>query len=421
MKKVVVVGMGYVGLPVLCALAKSNRYNVFGYDIDINKISKLNNKESPIDDKLVEEELKQISYSVSSDPESLKDFDIAIVAVPTPVLNDYTPNLDPIINSVKTLAKFIKKGSMIIIESTINPGVCEEVVIPEIENNSKFREGIDFFVAHCPERINPGDTKWNVYNIPRNIGSNHSEITAELVKFYESFLNAKINPVSSLKVAESTKIIENTFRDINIAYVNELAKSFDILDINLIESIKGASNKPFGFMAHYPGCGVGGHCIPVDPYYLIEKAKSVGFNHEFLIKARDVNNSMPQYTVKLLQGELNNLGFPVKGVKVCILGAAYKKNISDLQESPFFEIKKELKKLGAKIISYDPYVEKYNNFDSVSDAIKNCEAIILVTDHDEFKEINVIDSSLKVVIDGRNLWNAEYFKDKKIKYRGMGR
>ncbi|MBD3330362.1 nucleotide sugar dehydrogenase, partial [Candidatus Peregrinibacteria bacterium] len=303
--KITIIGLGYVGLPLALEINKNCRFEVFGYDIDEKVISNI--KEFP----------------VNSDPRILKNSKIFIICVPTPIKSDFQPDLKPIKSASELVSKYLQKGNSVVIESTVNPGVCEEVVLPLLEK-SGLKGGKDFELSHCPERINPGDPKWDVSNIPRNIGSLTKEGNKKIADFYRTFLKAEINEVSSLKIAEATKIIENTFRDINIAYVNELAKSFDMLGIDLIEVINAASNKPFAFMPHYPGCGVGGHCIPVDPYYLIERAAVYGFEHSFLKKAREVNNSMPEYTVSLLEKKLINTGKTLKNSKIGLLGLAYK-------------------------------------------------------------------------------------------------
>ena len=276
----------------------------------------------------------------------------------------------------------------------------------------------------CPERINPGDEKWSVYNIPRNIGSLNPQKTHEVAQFYRSFLEGEINEVSSIKIAEATKIVENTFRDINIAYVNELAKSFDAMGIDLIETLRAASNKPFSFMVHWPSRGVGGHCIAVDPYYLIKRAAQSGFDHKFLKMAREVNNSMPKYTVLRLQEALNEVKLPVNGTKISLLGLSYKEDIADLRESPCLEIMDILKNMGANLTVYDPYVKDMSNVETLDDALDKCSAVVISTAHRVFgdltQEICKRDNIL-VVIDGMNKLDKEkIIKSGKI-YRGIGR
>jgi len=422
--KIGVIGLGYVGFPLACTIAKNKSYKVFGFDLSKEKIDLINQKKSPIEDKQAEKDIKTVKITASTDPEILKDSDIFIVCVPTPVFNDHTPDLDPIKNATKTISKYLKNGSLVIIESTINPGVCEEVIIPILETETKLKSGKDFDLAHCPERINPGDPKCNVYNIPRNIGATTPQACKKAANFYRSFINAEINEMSSLKTAEATKIIENTFRDINIAYVNELAKSFDILGIDLTEVIRGASNKPFAFMPHFPSCGVGGHCIPVDPYYLIERAKKSGFDHKFVRIAREINNSMPQYTVDLLTDALNSIGKPIKNTRIGILGISFKANISDKRESPALTIIKLLQKKGANLSIFDPYCLKDSTGNSLEELLQNVDAVLIATDHKEFKKLTPLDfqkHNIKVVIDGKNIYDKQAFLGTDIIYKGIGR
>lgn len=422
--KIAILGLGYVGLPLACAIAGKTTHKVVGFDPNEDKIKLIAEGKCPIDDRQCAEDLKNVKFSFSHEDTILKDSDIFIICVPTPVLDDYLPDLVPVKNATAVVAKYLKKGNYVVIESTINPGVCDEVVIPILENKTGMTAGVDFDAAHCPERINPGDSKWNVYNIPRNIGSTRSEATKFLADFYRSFIDAEINEMPDLKTAEATKIIENTFRDINIAYVNELAKSFDILGIDLITVIKGASNKPFAFMPHYPGCGVGGHCIPVDPYYLIERARQSGFDHKFLKIARKINNSMPEYTVELLSMALNKFAKPLKNTNIGLLGMSYKANVGDLRESPALDIHNLLIEREAKVEVYDPYFPDMNTCQSLDDILDKSFAILIATDHNEFLQI---DSSLlkkhniEVVIDGKNCLDKDEIISAGIYYKGIGR
>lgn len=421
-KKVAVVGLGYVGLPTLAAIQKTENFEAVGFDVSEEKIKLINAGKSPIEDSEVSELIQQKRLIVSSKEQILENADCFIVCVPTPVLDDYNPDYGPVISASQTVAKYLKKGCHFVLESTVNPGTCEEIVIPILEEISKLKAGKDFNVAHCPERINPGDTKWNIHNINRNIGSINQIKNKEIADFYRTFVNqAVVNEVSNLKIAEATKIVENTFRDINIAFVNELAQSFDALNIDLYETLQAASNKPFAFMAHWPGCGVGGHCIAVDPYYLIKRAEQNGFNHRFLKLAREINNSMPQYTINKLVAALNEVGLPVKGTKIALLGLSYKPNVGDLRESPSLIIKEKLEKMGADLIAYDPYITKDV---TLTDALKNSQAIVIATAHKEI--INELPDLLKefqvkVVVDGRNCLKKEKIEELNIIYRGIGR
>ncbi|MDO8515118.1 MAG: nucleotide sugar dehydrogenase [bacterium] len=407
-KKIAVIGLGYVGFPTLKAIQKTRRYQAVGFDTDKKKIAeiKVNGK-----------------FVVSNSDEILTGSDVFIICVPTPVLDNFTPDYSFVVKAAETAAKYIKKNSHFVLESTVNPGTCEEIILPVLEKITGLTAGKDFNIAHCPERINPGDKKWNVYNINRNIGSINLKFNKEVAKIYRTFIShAQINEVSSLRIAEASKVVENAFRDINIAFVNELAQSFDCLGIDLIETLKAAGNKPFSFMAHWPGCGVGGHCIAVDPYYLISRAKSNGFDHRFLKLAREINNSMPDYTVSKLVFGLNKIGFPVKGTKVALLGLSYKPDVCDLRNSPSTVIKSKLEQLGAKVVVYDPYVKGAES--NLESAIKDATAVVIATAHTEIiknlpgylKKFNV-----RVLVDGRNCLNKEEIKKTVGIYYGIGR
>ncbi|MBN2016442.1 nucleotide sugar dehydrogenase [Candidatus Dojkabacteria bacterium] len=423
-KKISVIGLGYVGLPLLCAIARSRKYEAVGFDINKEKIKKIRERKCPIDDEVCAEDIKELDLKVSSEERMIKNSDVFIICVPTPVLDDYTPDYTPVKEASKTAAKYLRPSNIVVVESTINPGTCEEIVAPVIEEVSKLKVGKDITLAHCPERINPGDPKWNVYNIARNIGVYPGKDTKKVADFYRDFIKADINEVSSLKVAEATKIVENTFRDINIAYVNELAMSFDAMGIDLIETLQGASNKPFAFMIHWPGRGVGGHCIAVDPYYLINRAAKSGFNHSFLKMARDVNNNMPKYAVSRLQEALNMAKMPINGTKVALLGLSYKANVGDLRESPCLEIQKRLTSLGAKLVVYDPYFAELSTVKSLKEALRKSEAVFLCTPHNEFLVLDEVlgeYKKIKVLVDGMNGLNKRKVEKLGIIYRGIGR
>lgn len=422
-KKVAVIGLGYVGLPTYVALLKTDKYEVVGYTRSQAKVDDMNRGISPIEDEDVTQYLKNNKVKITNNVSDLKGCQVFIICVPTPVQADYVPDYGPVISATKLIAPYMKKGGHYVLESTVNPGTCEEIVKPLLEKETGLKAGRDFNIAHCPERINPGDRKWNIYNINRNIGSLTKSANKEIAAFYRTFITeGTINEVSSLKVAEATKIIENAFRDINIAYVNELAQSFDVMGIDLHETLKGASNKQFAFLTHWPGCGVGGHCIAVDPYYLIRRASLDGFNHQFLKNAREINNSMPKYTVQRLLLALNEKGLPIKGTKVALLGLSYKPDIGDIRESPALVIEKELKSLGAILTVYDPYVKR-----AVADlakAVKNVQAVVIATSHRKIKEDLaelLKKSKVKVVVDGRNCLDKDKIKKMGIVYKGIGR
>lgn len=429
---VCVIGLGYVGLPLALRCAEKG-YEVYGVDLDKSKIEKINKGKSPFEEEFIEKRIGKYSakggsasggkITASNDEKIIKKADVVLICVPTPVDEKFYPDFRPVIGATEMVARNLKKGALVVLESTVNPGVSEELIAP-IFKKAGYKIGRDVFIAHCPERINPGDPKWNVTNIPRVVGSFDKKGLDMAVKFYKSIVDGNIRPMKSIREAEAVKIVENSFRDINIAFVNELAKSFDRLDIDVKDVILGASTKPFAFMPHFPSCGVGGHCIPVDPYYLIERAKETGFDHKFLKIAREINNSMPAYTVELLQDALNELKIPLKGTSVGVLGIAYKANVDDVRESPSVKIIELAKNYGAVVHTFDPHIPKTSTEKSLDQLLKKSKALILVTDHNEFKAIapkTLKKYGIKVVIDGKNCWDKEAIKKLGVIYKGIGR
>jgi len=383
-KKVAVVGLGYVGLPVAVLTARKG-FKTIGIDLDETKIKAINEGRSPIEDKALIQALKSKPFVASSSFDSISEADIALIAVPTPVKNEL-PDLTILKNATVAVAEKLPPKSLLIIESTINPGVCDEELIPLIEEKTGKKAGIDYHIAHCPERINPGkvpadavagnnqDINFGLETINRVLGSNSDKGLEQSLAFYNAILDAEVKPMASIKEAEAVKVVENSFRDINIAFVNELAMSFHKLGINIENVIDGAATKPYAFMAHRPGAGVGGHCIPVDPYYLIEYASGFGFEHDFLRMARKINSGMPQFTVDLLQEALNEVSTPLKGSTIALLGLSYKSNVDDDRESPAFVVKALLQNLGAKVVAFDPHSQKSSDVDNLDDALKNANA-----------------------------------------------
>ncbi|MEK6984365.1 MAG: nucleotide sugar dehydrogenase [Nanoarchaeota archaeon] len=426
MTTVTIVGLGYVGLPVACLCAEKG-YRIFGLDTDKNKVDLVNKSQSPIDDAYVISRLsnpKNKVYATTNASDCIPNSGIVIVCVPTPVDRENSPDLTSLMESVSVISKFIKQGTILIVESTIYPGTTEELIIPLLKKQKFDPYKNDIFVAHCPERIDPGNRKWTIDNLPRVVGGLTKEAAKKAAEFYRNIINAEVLELSSIKAAEATKIMENTFRDVNIAFVNEMAKSFDKAGIDIIEVIKGASTKPFAFMPHYPGTGVGGHCIAQDPYYMIERGRQLGFNHEFLKLARKINNNMPLYTVELLENEMQKFRKSIKNAKIGVLGLAYKADVDDTRESPAFEVINILKTKGAVPYIFDPHVEKGGNVSGIDDLLNKSDYLILVTDHNEFKSMNLDklkEKKIKVVIDGRNCLDKEKIKRLGIAYHGIGR
>lgn len=421
---IAVIGLGYVGLPTLTAIHISGKYHTIGYDVDATKISQLKKGQNPIDDPQVTQYLNQKPNSIfTNEPEQLKNADIYIIAVPTPVKDDYIPDYSYIESAAQTIAPFLQKGNHVVLESTVNPGTCEEILLPILEQHSKLIAGKDFNLAHCPERINPGDNHWTIYNIDRNIGSINPEMNAKIADIYRSFIpQATIHERTNLKVTESSKVVENTFRDVNIAFVNELAQSFDAMNIDLFETIQAASNKPFGYSPYWPSRGVGGHCIAVDPYYLIKHAAQSGFDHRFLKLARDINNYMPTYTVNKCIQALNQIKKSVNGTTIAVLGLAYKANVSDDRESPAYEIIEQLKHLGAKVTAHDPYVQTKPR--TIQYLVDHHQVLIIATNHTQYLEQLpdlLKNSKVKIIIDGMNCLDKAQIESLDIIYQGIGR
>src|SRR3989344_1722004 len=406
-KKVSVVGLGYVGLPV-ALLASKKGFDVTGIDLDTQKIKKINEKFDPLNYEYVESHIKNTELVAVNNFNSISFSDIVIVCVPTPVKNDLQPDLGILSSACKSIAEKLSSKTLVIIESTINPGVCDEIVIPLIEKVSNKKLNKDFYISHCPERINPGDKKWNVENIPRVIGSSSKDGLDLTLEFYTQLIDADIKTMSTVKEAEAVKVVENSFRDINIAFVNELAMSFTKLGINVKNVIDGAATKPFAFMPHYPSVGVGGHCIPVDPYYLIEYARGYGFNHEFLSLARSINNHMPEYTAERLIDGLNEVKKALKGSYVTVLGVSYKANVADDRESPSYKIINILEERGAKVNVYDPYFPDKSDSSDLESALTRADAVVITTNHDVFNKLPKLYKS-GVVIDGKNMFTKNHF------------
>lgn len=423
LKTVSVIGLGYVGLP-LAVRASEKQYTVIGFDLDERKIKALKAGKRIWKDTYIEENFSKYPFKVTMNQKDIASADVHIICVPTPVDAAHHPDLSPVIGASEIVATHTKKGALVILESTVNPYVSEEVVRPIFEKHG-FTIGKDIFISHCPERINPGDPKWNVTNIPRVVGSFDKKGLDMSLQFYRSVVDADIRPMKTIREAEAVKILENSFRNINIAFVNEIARSFDKLDIDVKDVIDGAATKPFAFMAHYPSCGIGGHCIPVDPHYLVERAKVSGFDHEFLKLAIKTNDEMPEYTVERLQDALNENKMPMKGTVIGVLGISYKANVEDVRESPSFEVIKHLKKHYAKVETFDPYVKDQSSMKSLEAILKKSQAIIVATNHKEFIEALtpalLKKHSIKVIIDGKNCLDRDAFKKAGIIYKGIGR
>jgi len=367
---------------------------------------------------------KKISIS-SNAKQALEGCDIIVVCVPTPAKGN-KPDLGPLKKACKAIAENIpkEKKPLVIIESTVYPGTVRHVVKPIIEGK-KLEAGKDFFLAHCPERIDPGSRKWPIQRIPRVFSAFSAKGRKRGLAFYKRILKAKVICLSNLEEAEAVKVVENTFRDINIAFVNELAKSFEKMGIDLSEVLRGAGTKPFGFMPFYPGPGVGGHCISQDPYYLIARAQESGFTHRFLQLAREINNSMPLHVVSLISKALRSAGIRPERAKVVVLGLSYKPNVDDPRESPAIKVIELLKRKGVKPVAFDPFLLRMSNAKSLAKAVKNADCIVIATHHPQFiKKLTpafLKRNRVRAVIDARNVLDKEGIIKKEILYFGIGR
>jgi len=420
--KICIIGLGYVGLPIYFQ-AKNKGFDVFGFDLNEKKVNDFKKGQTEIVGRIPEEGFKKYKENdFTFDKNRLKEADVFIICVPTPVDEFKNPDYSFVINATQLVIDHGKKGCLISEESTVNPGTMNEVVVPLFEK-AGWKIDKDYFLIHCPERINPGDKKYEVDNIPRCIGGISEQSLEKGYELYSKLIDAPIKKMSSIKAAEMTKIVENTFRDVNIAYVNQLAKIADVIDVDIKEVIDGAATKPFAFMPHYPGIGIGGHCIPVDPYYLIEYSKHKGLDPKFLSLAREVNDSMPKYTVGKVQALLNELGKPLKNTKILVLGYSYKANVSDERETPSKEVINILKERFADVKVYDPYIQSKSDFDSLGSALSWAEVVILATAHKEFLEYvpQKIENNIILFFDGRNAFDKKIFEQKGIKYTGIGR
>jgi len=422
-QNIAVIGLGYVGLPLAIAAAEKGLH-VTGFDNDREKIKRLDNRDAEFLSKEEQSAFKKTTMNITSDFDALCEATVFIICVPTPVSDDHLPNLSPLIEATRTVAAALETGNLVIVESSVSPGICDDIIIPILEFESDLSVERDFSFVYCPERVNPGDGHYNTKNIPRVIGGSGPVSLERGLALYESILDAPLKPMKSLKEAEAVKMVENSFRDVNIAFANELAMAFDKEGIDVVNVIDAAATKPFGFMAHYPGCGVGGHCIPVDPYYLIHYGFQHGFAHRLLITAREINNYMPHYTLKILTEALQFQGRTLPTTLVTVLGLAYKPGVNDTRESPAMEIYDELKKAGASVRAYDPYVPWLSTTTSLESALDGAQAVIIATEHDAFLNLTSRDFErygVNVVIDARNALKKAGFAGSPVSYYGIGR
>jgi UDP-N-acetyl-D-glucosamine dehydrogenase len=355
-RTVVIVGQGYVGLPLAVAAAAAG-LDIIGVDLDAARVADLNRGRSPVGD-IRDDELAQViaagKYRASATFDAVREADVVVICVPTPYHDD-KPDLTYIEAAATQIAAHLRPDTLVILESTTYPGTTEELLLPILEVGSGLHAATDFDLAFSPERIDPGNAQYGLHNTPKIVGGLTEHATRRAAAFYATFVDV-VHPVSGPKAAEMAKLLENTFRHINIALVNELAMLADGLGVDIWEVIDAAATKPFGFMAFYPGPGVGGHCIPVDPMYLSWRVRQFGGAAKFIELARDVNNAMPAYVVSRVQDLLNDDRKPLRGSRVLVVGVAYKADIDDMRESPALALLDALLERGAEVTYHDPHV-----------------------------------------------------------------
>ncbi len=405
-----VVGLGYVGLPLAVEKAKTG-YKVIGVDVQESKVEMVNAGHNYIGD-VVDSDLKKLAETkqieASVDFSRLSECDCIAICVPTPLDEYYQPDISYVRNSAIEIAKYAHQGMLVVLESTTYPGTTEEIIQPLLEEKG-FVVGEDIFLAFSPERVDPGNAVYKTKNTPKVVGGVTQNCSQLAAKLYGSVLESDIHIVSSPKVAEMEKILENTFRNINIALANEMAILCERMNIPVWEVIDAAKSKPYGFMAFYPGPGLGGHCIPIDPFYLTWKAREFNYHTRLIEIAGEINNAMPEYCVDRISRQLNKVKKSLNGSKIFMLGVAYKPDIDDLRESPALELAKILTDAGSEVKYNDPYNPKFSykgismqSIDMTADELKNADLVIIATNHTCYDADFIVKNS-KLVFDTRNL------------------
>ena len=424
--KIGVIGLGYVGLPLSIEYAMKG-YDTTGFDIDDKKIISISDGKSyikHINEDKIKEAVKSGNLNATSDFTKLKDVDVIIICVPTPLNEHREPDMSYVEGTARTIAKYLRKGQLITLESTTYPGTTEEILLPlfekaEAAGENGFEVGKDFYLAFSPEREDPNNAKYSTSTIPKVVGGVTENCLKVALAVYDKVIVETV-PVSSPRVAEATKLLENIYRSVNIALVNELKMVFDRMDINIWEVVKAASTKPFGFTAFYPGPGLGGHCIPIDPFYLTWKAREFEINTKFIELAGEINTFQPYYVVEKSIEALNKFMKSLNGSSVLILGASYKKDIDDMRESPTLKLIEIFNKKGAQVSYSDPYVPKiqktrnYNyEMDSIDineEIIREFDLVVLSTNHSNFDYKMIAENAL-LIIDTRNAFDNHNTKD----------
>jgi UDP-N-acetyl-D-glucosamine dehydrogenase len=415
-----IIGLGYVGLPLAVGYAERG-YSVIGFEIAPEKIKMVNRGKSYIDD-ITDARLKPLvvagKLKATDDARLLSKVDCVSICVPTPLSKTKDPDISYILAALEWVRKYIHKEMLIVLESTTYPGTTDEVIRPQLEE-SGLKVGKDFYLAFSPERVDPGNSTFNTQNTPRVVGGATPQCTRIAKAYYEAVI-PNIYAVSSTQAAEMVKLLENTFRSVNIGLVNEMAVMCDRLGLDVWEIIGAAATKPFGFMPFYPGPGLGGHCIPIDPHYLSWKLKTLNYYARFIELAGDINSHMPEWVVDRITKLLNDHGKSIKGSKIVVLGIAYKKNITDVRESPALDVMKLIEKLGAKMYYSDPYVPSIRwqngtlkSTKLTASLLKSADLAVILTNHSDFNYQWIADNS-KLVFDTRNAMSFVKGNKKKI-------
>ena len=402
--KICVLGLGYVGLPLALRFAEVG-YKVSGLEVDGQKVEQIKNGVSYIPD--VSFMVHPARIHATTDPSILSDADVAIICVPTPLSKTRDPDLSQVLEAAKSVAQRFHPGELVVLESTTFPGTTRELLLPLLEE-SGLKCGRDFFLAYSPERLDPGNQSFNLVNTPKVVAG----LTPSCLQLAQSLYGrivARVVPVSSTDTAEMVKLLENIFRSVNVALVNEFAIMCHRLGLDVWEVIEAAATKPYGFMPFYPGPGLGGHCIPVDPHYLSWKLKLHAYKARFIELADEINREMPRFVVERVADALNRDGRSVKDSKILVLGVTYKRDTEDIRESPALDIMKLLYEKGGKLSYHDPYIPKLSFNDQLlysvplnAESLSSADLVVVVTDHSQFNVEEVVEHS-RLVIDGRNL------------------
>lgn len=423
-----VVGLGYVGLPLVSEFA-GNGFESIGFEVDEKKAEQINAGESYIGDvpaELIQKLVENKRLRATSDFDRLKDCDAVIICVPTPLRKTKEPDVSYILTAAEAIKGRLRRGQLVILESTTYPGTTDEVLLPMFQDTG-LKLDQDFLLAFSPERVDPGNARFTTQNIPKVVGGVTEDSTAVAAHLYAQVIK-DVHSVSSARVAEAAKLLENTFRAVNIGMANEMARLCYALNIDTWEVIRAAATKPFGFMPFYPGPGIGGHCIPLDPHYLSWKARQHGFDSRFIGLAEEVNSRMPEHVVQLVSDGLNDVRKAMRGARILMLGVAYKKDIDDVRESPALSIIDRLRSKGCEVRYHDPFVTNLRFDDShlassgerlasvalTDDEISAADCVVIVTDHSNI-DYGRITRQASLVVDTRNALNGDVRRDSRAR------